>query len=92
MPSGDAEPATPPPSRGRGPRHFAAGSKASGRTGEPRERREFPIRVADDTTTIQRIRSGVVLGLLIAIIGAIAAIAIGVTAVVVVTALKQAVG
>jgi hypothetical protein len=38
------------------------------------------------------VRSGVVLGLLIAIIGAIAAIAIGVTAVIVITALKQAVG
>ena len=95
MPPGDAEPATPPPPRDRGPRHFAATRKQS--TGarqprEPREPRELPIRVADDTTTLQRVRAGVVLGLLLAIIGAIAAIAVGVTAVIVVTALKQAVG
>ncbi len=104
MPTGDAEPATPPPPRERGPRHFAPSAKARRRprapreAGEPREPRppreprELPIRVADDTTTLQRVRSGVVLGLLIAIIGAIAAVVIGVTAVIVITTLKQAVG
>ena len=94
-PPGDAEPATPAASRDRGPRHFASRPKRGGQAREargPREPRELPIRVADDTTTFQRIRAGVVLGLLLAIIGAIAAIAVGVTAVIVVTALKQAVG
>ena len=95
MPPGDVEPATPPPPRDRGPRHFAASRKrapGSGKPRQPREPRELPILVADDTTTFQRVRSGVVLGLLLALIGTIAALAIGVTAVIVVTALKQAVG
>ena len=52
----------------------------------------MPIRVADDTTTLQRVRSGVILGLLLTVIGVIAAVAIGITAVIVITALKQAVG
>ena len=51
-----------------------------------------PIFPLDDTSALERVRSGVVLAVLLAILGLAAAIAVGVIAVALVTTLKQAVG
>jgi hypothetical protein len=99
------QPATDPSGGQRGPRHLAAPQRTGkpARTARParaaRSRRRDeqllppdPILPLDDTTALRRVRSGVVLAVLLTILGLLAAIAVGVLAVAFVTTLKQAVG
>jgi len=86
------QPATEPTGGRRGPRHLASSPSRSPRARKQDASPPAPIIPLDDTSALQRMRSGVLLALLLTILGVVAAVTVGVLAVALVTTLKQAVG